>query len=144
MQRAAHNKRPQMHKTAFSRPLPALPIIIIFNPQTLNMMTIEILTTAAMAEMKSGLAKFMQRIQKKLGVGPRSTIDQIPSPVDDRQMFSLGNSSQECKVSQLQGSRCQFRTLWLKLLLATMTNMGATVLTSRSCLAWVSEKNSIL
>ena len=43
-----------MHKTAFSRPLPALPIIIIFNTQTLNMMTIEILTTAAMAEMKSG------------------------------------------------------------------------------------------
>ena len=145
MQRAAHNKRPQMHKTAFSRPLPALPIIIIFNTQTLNMMTIEILTTAAMAEMKSG--QIYAKDTKKIdfwGVGPRSTIDQMPSPVDDRQMFSLGNSSQECKVSQLQGSRCQFRTLWLKLLLATMTNMGATVLTSRSCLAWVSEKNSIL
>ena len=65
-----------MHKTAFSRPLLVLPIIIIFNTQTLNMMTIEILTMAAMAEMKSGqiYAKDTKKIVF-LGVGPRSTID---------------------------------------------------------------------
>ena len=64
-----------MHKTAFSRPLLVLPIIIIFNTQTLNMMTIEILTMAAMAEMKSGQIYAKDTKNSFLGLGPRSTID---------------------------------------------------------------------